>query len=151
MKNVLWAVAALSMLTLAACGNDDGENNNTNNNNNNTGCNLGVQATFMSIHDTVLTDTSAPKGCAQTTCHGAAAFGGLNFTLGADEVYRQLTEDAVMNGTATVTKRVDTTKESSYIYLRLDSGEMPPGGLDATCASEIKQAVGGWIDGGGAR
>jgi hypothetical protein len=148
MKHVLWALAASSLLTVTACGNDDGGDPN---NNNTAVCDLAIEPTFDSIHDLVLSNTAGPKGCAQASCHGATAFGGLNFTLGKDEVFRQLTQDPVMNPAATVTKRVDTTAENSYLYLRLNSGEMPPGGLDAACADEIKQAVVGWIGTGGGR
>lgn len=146
MQKLLLAFAATASLALAACGNDDGEIDNNTNNTNNGSC--AVEANFTSIHDNLL---SQSPGCAQAGCHdGTSSFGGLNFTAGKAEVYRQLTEDAVMNAGTSATLRVDSAAENSFLYIRLTNmgatGPMPPaGGLIPDCQ---QQAIKAWIDGG---
>jgi len=144
MRNVLLGLSAVASLALVACGNDDGNTNNTNNTNNTT---CAVEANFTSIHDNLLSNTLT---CAVSGCHDSTAFGGLNFTTGKADVYRQLTEDPVMSTAASVTKRVDTTAANSFLYLRLTAAEigpMPPTGVIPDCQ---QMAVKDWIDGGAA-
>lgn len=129
---------------LMACGNDDGNINNTNNT---AGC--AVEANFTSIHDNLL----SKPGCAQSGCHASnTVSGGLDLAAGKDEVYRQLTEDPVVFANATESKRVDTTPEASFLYVRLTTTDaalqrisMPPGLFIPDCQ---QMAVAEWITGG---
>lgn len=144
MRTQLLVLAATASLAFAGCGNDDGGSANNNSNNNN--CNL--EATFTSIHDNLLSQPS----CASAGCHNAgSAFGGLNFEAGKDEVYRQLTEDAVVNTGASATKRIDTTPETSFLFVRLTNmgatGPMPPTGVIESCNTD---KVSEWITAGAA-
>ncbi len=71
---------------------------------------------------------------------------------GKVEVYRQLTEDPVVFAGATESKRVDTSPETSFLYVRLTTtdaalqrGSMPPGLFIPDCQ---QMAVAEWITAG---
>lgn len=145
MRHALLAITATFGVGLMACGNDDGMNNN----NNTATC--AVEANFTSIHDNLL----SKPGCASAGCHAAVSInGGLNLEAGKAEVYRQLTEDPVVNVNVAVSKRIDTTPETSFLYIRLAGtdatvGSMPPGVGESGLIPECQRtAVSAWIAAG---
>ncbi len=144
MKNALLAATAVALIFgLMACGNDDGMNGT----NNGPGV-ICPDPTFTAIYDDIL---SKNPGCAANGCHDDSSYGGLNFSTGKEEAYRQLTEDEVLRRGTFQNRRVASTLESSFLYTRLvgtsTSGPMPPGGALPDCQV---QAVADWITAGAA-
>lgn len=151
------SLALATWLALAlSCGNDNGgaiEDAGTNTMNDGGPDTCSVEATFTSIHDTIL----STNRCALPGCHAGQNPGGdLDFEAGKQAVY-----DALLNGGTTNSgasgqypdRVVASDSANSYFYLKVSetsppggmSGRMPPGPPLQDCQI---QAIQQWIDDG---
>jgi mono/diheme cytochrome c family protein len=105
-----------------------------------------IEANFSSIHANRLSTGS----CALSSCHGAAAEGGMNFSLSKNEVHAFLVGELSAGG-GNLQRVATSSRAISFLYLKIsddnaEGGRMPPLG-DRLPQCEI-DAIGAWIDKG---
>ena len=148
-------LVAAGLLTLAACGNDDGmsdnNNNGGNNNNNNNGNNCTPIDPKLSELQAKLFNTPTCNQAA--ACHGANPQGNLLFSMDAATTFNELTMKMTENRDARGThpnRVVAMNPGQSFLWAKVTDdnvpgGKMPPGGQLDQCELD---AIQGWINAG---